>query len=160
VNQRQLSEETAEVTSAQAQQQQLQQQHQQLQQQQLQRRRKHKYEYIDDDERSVRSDSPLNPGLSQVMQTAKPYFLWPLVSTSLQQYICLTCTSSIIGTYTSKGLFVSAFCFCTPDILYPFIHYLQFFNVNLHFCPFCQIVLQNNGKCNNFSPEGACTDDL
>jgi hypothetical protein len=70
VNQRQLSEETTEVTSAQAQQQQLQQQHQQLQQQQLQRRRKHKYEYIDDDdERSVRSDSPLNPGLSQVMQS-------------------------------------------------------------------------------------------
>jgi hypothetical protein len=71
VNQRQLSEETAEVTNAQAQQQQLQHQHQQLQQQQqLQRRRKHKYEYIDDDdERSVRSDSPLNPGLSQVMQS-------------------------------------------------------------------------------------------
>ncbi len=69
MNQRQLSEETAEVTSAQAQQQQLQQQHQQLQLQQLQRRRKHKYEYIDDDERSVHSDSPLNPGLSQVMQS-------------------------------------------------------------------------------------------
>jgi hypothetical protein len=102
VNQRQLSEETAEVTSAQAQQQQLQQQHQQhqqLQQQKLQRRRKHKYEYIDDDddERSVRSDSPLNPGLSQVLQsldweggggffTVRAFFrLWTLVLTWLQQ---------------------------------------------------------------------------
>jgi hypothetical protein len=85
VNQRQLSEETTEVTSAQAQQQQLQQQHQQLQQQhqqlqqqqQLQRRRKHKYEYIDDDdERSVRSDSPLNPGLSQVLQKAWMHIIY------------------------------------------------------------------------------------
>lgn len=56
VNQRQLSEETELIPSP---------HQQQLRQQQ--RRRRHKYEYIDDaeDNASCRSDSPLNPGLSQ-----------------------------------------------------------------------------------------------
>ena len=83
MNQRQLSEETTEVRSAQAQQHQLQQQ----------RRRKHKYEYIDDDERSVRSDSPLNPALSQVIAELlrnSRTWLFFLLTVILQNFLLIT----------------------------------------------------------------------